>query len=215
LIYDEIIEKPKASIAEFLINFYAEVRKKNGDFYSCTSMISLPFGIQRHFLAKRKFDIVNDADFRLPNEMKKAVMTQIKRSGKGTVQHKEVISDADIDKLYSSDAVSVDNPLGLQPNVFLDVKLYTCRRGREILRNMKKSDFIVKTDAQGRRFYANVAKYETKNHRGSDVADDDMSPGRIYEMPGIFLLNKITKHSSKFTGFFVLLENTMNTATKT
>jgi hypothetical protein len=100
-------------------------------------MISLPFGIQRHFLAKRKFDIVNDADFRLPNEMKKAVMTQIKRSGKGTVQHKEVISDADIDKLYSSDAVSVDNPLGLQPNVFLDVKLYTCRRGREILRNMK------------------------------------------------------------------------------
>jgi len=56
LIYDEIIEKPKASIAEFLINFYAEVRKKNGDFYSRTSMISLHFGIQRHFLAKRKFN---------------------------------------------------------------------------------------------------------------------------------------------------------------
>jgi hypothetical protein len=41
LIYDEIIEKPKASIAEFLINFYAEVRKKNGDFYSRTSMIGI------------------------------------------------------------------------------------------------------------------------------------------------------------------------------
>lgn len=141
-------------------------------------------------------------------------MTQIKRSGKGTVQHKEVISDADIAKLYSSDAVSVDNPQRLQSKVFLDVKLYTCRRGRENLRNMKKSDFIVKTDAQGSCFYANVAKYETKNHRGSDVADDDMSFGRIYEMPGIFLLNKI-KNSSKFTGFFVLLGNTMNTATKT
>ena len=48
LIYDEIIEKPKASIAEFPINFYAEVRKKNGDFYSRTSMVSLRFGIQRH-----------------------------------------------------------------------------------------------------------------------------------------------------------------------
>lgn len=141
-------------------------------------------------------------------------MTQIKRSGKGTVQHKEVISDADIAKLDSSDAVSVDNPQRLKSKVFLDVKLYTCRRGRENLRNMKKSDFIVKTDARGRCFYANVAKYETKNHRGSDVADDDMSFGRIYEMPGIFLLNKI-KNSSKFTGFFVLLGNTMNTATKT
>ena len=46
----------------------------------------------------RKFDIINDADFKLPNEMFKADLTQLKRSCKTDVTHKEVISDADVQK---------------------------------------------------------------------------------------------------------------------
>ena len=182
---DDVLQKTKDDLAEFLINFYAECRKKNGDFYSRASMVSIRFGLQRHFLSLRKLDIVNDPAFQLSNEMFKAVLTQIKRSGKGSTQHKEVISDADIDKLYSSATLDTKHPQGLQYKVFLAIMFYTCRRGRENLRCMKKKDFVLKNDAQGRRFYINTAKYETKNHRGADIADDDSSGGRIYEIPGI------------------------------
>lgn len=49
---------------------------------------------------------------------------------------------------------------------------------------MKKTDFVLRTDGQGRRYYLNVAQYETKHHRGSDVNDFDASSARIYEIPG-------------------------------
>lgn len=34
---------------------------------------------------------------------------------------------------------------------------------------MKKTDFVLRTDGQGRRYYLKFAQYETKHHRGSDV----------------------------------------------
>lgn len=49
---------------------------------------------------------------------------------------------------------------------------------------MKKTDFVLRRDGQGRRYYLNVAQYETKNHRGSDVNDYDAPSARIYEIPG-------------------------------
>jgi hypothetical protein len=45
-------------------------------------------------------------------------------------------------------------------------------------------DFQLKHDSQGRIFYQNVAKYETKNHRGDDLMDEDTNSARIYEIPG-------------------------------
>lgn len=48
---------------------------------------------------------------------------------------------------------------------------------------MKKTDFVLRTDGQGRRYYLNVAQYETKNHRGNDINDYDASSARIYEIP--------------------------------
>lgn len=64
-------------------------------------MISTKFGLQR-FFQKIKYDIINDPDFRLSNEMFKPVLTNIKRTGKDITQHKDVISDADMATLYSS-----------------------------------------------------------------------------------------------------------------
>jgi hypothetical protein len=150
-------------------------------------MISIRFGLQR-FFQKIKYDIINEPDFRLSNEMFKAVLTNIKRTGKGTTQHKEVISDADMATLYSSGVLNSNSPQGLQYKVFLDVMFYTCRRGRENLRSMKKTDFVLRTDGHGRRYYLNIAQYETKNHRGSDVNDYDATSARIYEIPGNILL---------------------------
>lgn len=68
--------------------------------------------------------------------------------------------------------------------MWCDVMFSTCRRGRENLRKMKKTDFVLTPDGQGRIYYLNVAQYETKNHRWSNVNDYDASSARIYEIPG-------------------------------
>ena len=65
---EELIQQSKEEIACSLINFYAEIRKKDGELYSFSSLISIRFGIQRHFQSLRKFDIIIDVAFKLSNE---------------------------------------------------------------------------------------------------------------------------------------------------
>ena len=99
--------------------------------------------------------------------MFKSVMTLLKRQGKANVQHKDVITEADMKKkLYTSKILYINTAQGLQYKVFIDIMFYTCRRGRENLRKMIKADFQLKHDSQGRRYYQNVAKYETKKSQG-------------------------------------------------
>ena len=122
--------------------------------------------MQKHFQSLRKFDIINDVAFMLSNEMFKSVMTLLKRSGKANVQHKDVITESDMTKLYTSKTLDIATAHGLQYNVFIDFMFYTCRGSRENLRKMSKADFQLKHDSQGRRYYQNVAKYETKKSQG-------------------------------------------------
>ena len=69
-------------------------------------------------------------------------------------------------KLYTSKTLDINTSQGLQNKVFIDIMFYTCRRGRENLRKMSKADFQLKHDIQGRRYYQDVAKYETKKSQG-------------------------------------------------
>ena len=70
--------------------------------------------MQRHFQSLRKFDINIDVAFKLSNEMLKSVMTLLKRLGKANVQHKDVITEADMKKLYTSKTLDIDIAQGLQ-----------------------------------------------------------------------------------------------------
>jgi hypothetical protein len=46
-----------------LKGFYAAARNLKGHYYSNKSMISIRYGIQRHFLKVRDIDIVNNVGF--------------------------------------------------------------------------------------------------------------------------------------------------------
>ena len=69
------------------------------DFLLPCLYISSNFFLKRYFQWPIKFDIINDSEFQFSNEMFKAVMVQLKTSGKANIQNK----DADMPKLYSSD----------------------------------------------------------------------------------------------------------------
>ena len=65
-------------------------------------MVSIRFELPCFFQSSAKYDIINDPEFKLLNEMFKAVLTNIKRPGKRSVVHKEIINEVEISKLYSS-----------------------------------------------------------------------------------------------------------------
>ena len=58
----------------------------------------------------------------------------LKQEGKVVVTHKPAISAEDMDKIHGS--LDLDDHVGLQDKVFIDVMLYFCNRGRENLREM-------------------------------------------------------------------------------
>ena len=114
--------------------------------------------------------------------MLNAQIVNLKRQGKENVQHKPVIEPEDLVKLNSSDAITVTNPLGLLRNVWFNVVLYFCRRGREGQRSLRKSSFKFEQDAQGRCYVTMAHDEATKNHPGGvDDVQSSEKHGRMYK----------------------------------
>ena len=87
---------------------------------------------------------------------------QLKKSGHAKVHHKPPIADADLKKLYESGVFSSDFPKTLLNKVFFEIMLCFCRRGRQNVRRLRKSDFVVKTDSTGAKFVSRVVDELTK-----------------------------------------------------
>ena len=60
-------QRSNEELDELLGQFYAEVRKQDGDFYCKKSMQATRYGLQRHFDATRNVDIVKDSTFKHSN----------------------------------------------------------------------------------------------------------------------------------------------------
>ena len=164
-------------------SFYAEARKADGSRYAKKSMITLRYGLQKHFIKERDIDIINDKEFSKSNDMFKAVLVHLKKDGVGEHQQKAVMPPEDIEKLYEK-VFSVDSPNALQKKTMFEYLFYFCNRGRENLRELQKTDFTIDTDSSGREYVSVRIQRQTKNHRGDDVHDADPNQGRMYDRPG-------------------------------
>ena len=76
--------------------------------------------------------------------------------GQAKVKHKPPILDDDLKKLYESGVFNSDHSKTLLNKVFFEIMLCFCRRGRQNLRQLKKADFEVHTDATGTKFVSKV-----------------------------------------------------------
>ena len=147
------------------------------------SLRTLRFGLKRHFKTVSGFDIIDDEGFSEANEVYAAKCVQLKKDGLAKVQHKPPIDDADLKKLYESGVFNTDNPKTLLNKVFFEIMLNFCRRGRQNLRQLKKSHFAVLVDASGKKFVSKVVDELTKNHRENDEEEEG---GMMYETEGPF-----------------------------
>jgi hypothetical protein len=88
--------------------------------------------------------------------------------------------------LATAEAINVfsaDNPKTLLNKVFFEIMLCFCRRGRQNLRQLKKSHFKVFKYALGKTFVAKVVDELTKNHRENDEEEEG---GMMYATEGPF-----------------------------
>ncbi|XP_021359161.1 uncharacterized protein LOC110454115 [Mizuhopecten yessoensis] len=168
---------------DLLRKFYVETRKEDGTRYAKKSMVTLRYGLQKHFIRTREQDIINDKTFSRSNEMFKAVLAKLKEDGIGECVQTEPVTPEDMAILYTGSAFNTNTPEGLQRKVMFEYLYYFCSRGRENLRGLKRSDFIVGVDSSGREYVA-VRSKPKKNYRGDDILDLDHEQSRMYDKPG-------------------------------
>ena len=68
----------KNRLAEVLKIFYIEARKEDGSAYSKSSLNSIRFGLNRHFLSTRDVNIINDPAFHEANKVFSAKCVELK-----------------------------------------------------------------------------------------------------------------------------------------
>ena len=165
----------KDTLANMLKQFYAEARKADG------TLSSLRFGLNRHFRATRGFDIINDSEFTDANKVFGAKYVDLKRQGLVKVEHKPPICELKKTLKNCTKALPLvlKDPEKLQNRVFCEVMLYFCRRGRQNLREFKKTDFSFNTDSNGARYVCKSMDELTKNRREDDEGFDG---GLMYEL---------------------------------
>ena len=169
------IRNPSTAVelAAVLRKFYAEARKKDGQMYSKNSLCSIRFALCRHFKQELNIDIIKDTEFNEANRIYEAQCVELKKQGLAKTEHKPPIADEDIKKLYRCGVFNTENPTTLQNEVFFEIMLFFCRRGRQNLRQLKKTDFEIKVNSQGKRCVVKTTDELTKNHRAHDVQAEE------------------------------------------
>ena len=174
----KVLDLETTELDLFLSRFYAGLQTDSGNLYTKKSMHAIRYGLNRHFIAEKDWDIYDSKIFKESNKIYKAMLVELKKQGKGAVQHKRTVSEEDLAKIFHS--LDITTPEGLQNKVFLDIMLYFANRGRENLRAMTISDFVVEVDDQNLCYVVHRDTL-TKSRRENE---DEESSGYMYEIPG-------------------------------
>ncbi|XP_021362124.1 uncharacterized protein LOC110455972 isoform X2 [Mizuhopecten yessoensis] len=165
-------------------HFYMDARKHDGTHYKTSSLEQFRYSLNRYLRSppfNKQYDIIKDCEFSEANVNFKAVMCELKRMGKGETEHYPVITKADRHKLYSSQHLDVNTPVGLYNKVQFDIRLYFCKRGTDNMHKMTKSTFEIVTDLDTGLKYVRKADEVFKNLHSNDK---DVWSGNMPESPG-------------------------------
>ncbi|XP_029634400.1 uncharacterized protein LOC115209932 isoform X3 [Octopus sinensis] len=172
-------KKPAQQLSRFLQKFYTEVRQVSGKLYARKSMITLRYGLQRHFKRMSHLDIITDDEFIEANEVFSVILMKLRAMGKDAIKRKNPITEEDIQKIMLSSALDQDKPRGLQNKVFMDLMLHMCSRGRDNLREISKRDFSIELSPQGLQYVTFRVGAELNSN-----GDPPVNEVRMYEIPG-------------------------------
>ena len=161
-----------------LKKFYAEACSKDGEHYSKSSLINIRSGLNRHLTSppyNKQFNLMKDVVFQSANQVVTGLIKELRRDGLDTTKNKTAIEPEDVELMYSSGVLSNKTPQSLQYKVFFELCLNFGRRGKEGLRELKKSSFVVAVDAGGRKYVKQTFHEKEKNHQGVSMKEKEKS----------------------------------------
>ena len=133
---------------QLLYEFYTDAQYKSIDDgveekFKNSTMNSIRAGINRHLKDTRSVDIIKDMRFTKSNQMLKTVKKTNKSQGKGNVDHKLPITEADRQKLNQYFKEYMRPSSKILQQFYSNIMLFGCRRGHENLSTMTKDTFEV------------------------------------------------------------------------
>ena len=186
---EQNIDRDNEDLNDTLKKFYTGARSKTRELYSKKSMIAIRYGLQKHFEKEKGVDVVHGKEFKEANKIFSAMLVRVTQEGKESVQHKTPLSKDDLIKLYTS--FELGKPRGLQDKAFVDFLLYFSNRGRENLRALKKSDFIV-NEQDGY-----IELKDAGNGRGSTRSDSDKGNRILRTSSPLCAFDSLSKYLSR------------------
>ena len=171
---------PLGEINKLLEVFYAEAKGKNAD-YSRSTLTCIRAGINRYLRNppfQRDIAITMAPEFSSSNKMLSAVLKNMKREGKDKTKSYPPISENDLAKIQNFKAFNIRDPKQLQLKVFFDIQYNLCARGRENVREYKKSHFHFGTDDSGLEYVELNYFPHQKNHQ--DMGPSNQPKPRMY-----------------------------------
>ena len=160
---------------DLLKQFYASVRKNDGELLKKSSLQGIYYGIKHYLRETKKWDL-DDIVFNKSKEMFQCLLKDLKAKGKGKTDHYPLICKQELHTIISN--LSTENPVELQWLVWFLIQFYFCRRGAENVAFMTKDTFQIIVIGDKRCIIQKLDEM-TKNHREND--NEPSIGGRIYE----------------------------------
>ena len=122
---------------------------------------------------------MKDRTSQAANQVFCGLLRDYRAPGKDVSQHKAALTNANVERLYSSGTLNDKNPQALLYKVYFELPLHCTRRGCEGLRDLRRESFILCTDENGHQ-YMTLAYHELKkNHQGVNRKKSGRDP-RMY-----------------------------------
>lgn len=152
--------------------------------YSKSSYVNVRAGINRYLRLppnNRQINLMGDKEFQHSNHVFVGALKKLREAGKDLTSHKTPILKEDVQKMNAM--FEKRTPWSLLYKVFFDISFHFARRGREGLRELKKTSFKFEMDGEGQE-YVTIGFNETeKTKQGNEKSIFEKS-GTMYSQPG-------------------------------
>jgi site-specific recombinase XerD len=159
---------PDRFLCNYLRFFYSQLRMKNGDFYSPSTLICVRSAIHRHLTSvsvDRNVDILHGVEFKRANSVLKSMVGRYLSSGQVKRKQYEAITSDDMRKV--NDYFDRSTNRKMQEEVLFNIIYHFGLRGRENLRELKRDTFTVLKDGQNKEFLSITKELAFKNVKAS------------------------------------------------